>query len=128
MNLYTIALFGESEKGVFQMGYFLQTLPQLLEQLGNPPPNSRGLYYATQALLYHRDLLFFRVREEGFSYEDYLAGLQTLEKQSFMETITAVCLPGVGDLKIIHAMIPFCQTHHSILITNEADLYDYITA
>lgn len=127
MESSTIALFGEAEKGEFETGYLCHTLEQLVENLGNPPEFSRGLYYAIQTLLYKHDLLFFRVREEGFSFHDYLYGLQLLDKQEVIRNITALYIPGVGDSKIIQCMIPFCYSHHSILITTESDFYDYIT-
>lgn len=127
MKTFTIALFGEAEKGNFQTAYFCQTLPQLVDFLGNPPANSKGLFYAVQALLYHRELFFIRVKEEGFSQQDYFNGLNLLEKQDLFSRLSAVCLPGVGDSGIIHFITPICQTHHSILITTEADLYDYLT-
>lgn len=125
--MHTIALFGEAEKGEYRTPYFCHTVQQLLEYLGNPPVHSQGIYYAVQALLYRRDLLFFRVREEGFSQEDYFFGLRVLQNQSIVPEITAICLPGVGDLEIIEAITPICELHHSFLITNEADLYDYLT-
>ncbi len=128
MDSYTVALFGEAEKGEFQTAYFCQTLPDLVEYLGNPPPNSHGLYCAVQALLYHYNLIFLRVREEGFSYQDYLAGLQLLEAQNLIAHIAALCLPGVGDAKIIEVVTPFCVVHHSVMITSEGDLYDYLTS
>lgn len=127
MKTYTIALFGEAERGDYQTAYFCQNLPQLVDSLGNPPPLSLGLYYAVQVLLFHRNLLFFRVREEGFSQQDYLVGLGLLEKQNLIAHVDAICLPGVGCSSIIQAMTPFCKTHHSILLTTEPDLYDYLT-
>ncbi|MBA3815356.1 MAG: hypothetical protein H0X29_02335 [Parachlamydiaceae bacterium] len=126
MDAYTMALFGEAEKGDYRTAYFCHSLDQLLDALGNPPPQSRGLHYAVQALLYHRELIFFRVREEGFSYQDYLLGLNNL-KNAALTRISAICLPGVGDSEIIDAISPICAIHHSILITNEADFYDYLT-
>jgi hypothetical protein len=84
------------------------------------------MFYAVQALLYHRDLIFFRVREEGFSPLDYLTGLHLLEKEQVPARISAICLPGVGNMEIIEAVVPVCTTHHSLLITNEADFYDYL--
>lgn len=127
MEPYILALFGEAEKGEYLRAYFCHTLPQLIECFGNPPPHSHGLPYAIQALLYHRDLIFLRVREEGFSYHDYLAGIRLLESQKMIPHITALCLPGVGDAEIIQAVTPFCVEHHAILITSESDLYDYLT-
>jgi hypothetical protein len=126
---YVIALFGEAEKGEYRTAYLLHSLPQLVEYLGNPPPESQGLYCAVQALLYKRYLLFFRVQEEGFSYQDYIEGLQVMERgDPQVLPINAICLPGVGDSKIINAMTPFCLARHSVMITSEADLFDYLTA
>jgi len=122
-----MALFGEAEKGEYRIPYLCETIPQLLERFGNPPPESRGIYYAIQALLYERNLIFFRVREEGFSYQDYLQGLHVLEKEDVVSHLAAICLPGVGDAEIIEALSPICALYHSILITNEADFYDYLT-
>lgn len=126
MEKFTIALFGEAEKGEYHEPYFCQTLEQLDDLFGNPPEGSQGLYYAVQTLMFNRDLLFFRVREEGFSREDYLIGLQALEKQRLIQNIGAICAPGVGDEEILKAIHPLCSLYHSILITNEADLYDYL--
>lgn len=127
MHTYTIALFGEAEKGEFQRPFLCHTVSQLLDLFGNPPSHSRGIYFAIQALLYRRALLFFRVKEEGFSYEDYLLGLRLLEKQQYVSEIEALCLPGVGNREIISAITPICQLYHSLLITNESDFYDYLT-
>jgi hypothetical protein len=128
METYTtIALFGEAEKGEYRIPCFCQSVPQLLDKLGHPPPDSFGIFYAIQALLYHHNLLFFRVREEGFSYQDYLLGLHLLQKEHITAKLAAICLPGVGDAEIIEAIAPVCALYHSILIVNEADLYDYLT-
>lgn len=127
MKSYTIALFGEAERGEFRVPSVCQSVEQLMDRFGNPPLHSRGIDCAVQALLYHRKLLFFRVREEGYSYEDYLLGLRLLERQTLVSDIEALCLPGVGDAEIIGAIVPICELYHSLLITSEADLYDYLT-
>lgn len=127
MEEYTIALFGEAEKGDYQAAYFCDAVEQLLDIFGNAPKNSRGLHYAIQALLYHRNLIFFRVEEEGFSTQDYYYGVNLLKKQQAVPKISAICMPGVGSNEIIQAMLPLCAIYHSILITTEADLYDYLT-
>jgi hypothetical protein len=126
-GIYTIALFGEAERGEYRTAYFCQNLSQLDEYFGNPPPDSRGLYYAIQALLFKRDLVFFRVPEEGFSKQDYLTGLRLLEEQRLIPNLSAICTPGVGDQEIINAILPICAHYHSILITSEPDFYDYLT-
>lgn len=128
MQNYTMVMFGEAEKGDFRTAYYCKTLPQLVEYLGNPPPESRGLFFAVQALLYQRDLVFFRVEEEGFSSQDYLWGLHLLENQGCIPQIDAICIPGVGDAEIINALLPLCFVHHSILVLTEADLCDYLMA
>lgn len=126
--MYTIALFGEAERGEYRTAYFCQSLSQLDEYFGNPPENSQGLYYAVQALLFQRNLIFFRVSEEGFSTSDYLAGLDLLKEQKLIPQIDAICIPGVGDQEVIEAMMPLCSLYHSILITTESDFYDYLTS
>lgn len=126
--IYTIALFGEAEKGEFRTAYYCQSLEQLDEFFGNPPPNSKGLYYAVQALLFKRQLIFFRVSEEGFSTQDYLSGVRLLEQQKLIPQLDAICIPGVGDPDVLNAVYPICHQYHSILITNEADFYDFLTS
>lgn len=123
-----IVLFGEAEKGEFRTAYYCQFLEQLVDYLGHPPKESLGLYFAVQALLFRRNLIFFRVREEGFSLQDYLAGLDLLIDQRAIPSIAAICIPGVGDAEIIHATLPICHQYHSILVTTEKDLYDYLTS
>lgn len=127
MKSYTVALFGEAEKGEFQTAYYCKTLTELEKYLGNPPPQSRGLDFAVQALLFQRNIIFFRVQEEGFSPQDYLMGLKLLERQDVIPHVEAIGIPGVGNSEIIHAMTPFCLVYHSILLTTEADLFDYLT-
>lgn len=124
---YTIALFGEAERGEYRTAYFCMDLTQLDEYFGNPPQGSRGLFYAVQALLFQRNLIFFRVPEEGFSTQDYLSGLHLLEKQELISQVNAICMPGVGNQEVLNAITPLCNSHHSILITNESDFYDYLT-
>lgn len=127
-GIYTIAVFGEAERGEYQTAYFCQTLAELDEFFGNPPNHSRGLFYAVQAVLFHRNIIFFRVAEEGFSTQDYLSGFNLLENQSLIPELNAICAPGVADQTIINAVLPICSRYHSIFITNEADFYDYLTS
>lgn len=123
----TMALFGEAEKGEFRHAHLLESLPQLVDLLGQPPAMSQGLHIAVQALMYQRTLLFFRVREEGYSVQDYYCGLKILKERQQFHELAALCMPGVGDEGIIKACSALCLIHHSILITNEQDLYDYLT-
>lgn len=123
---HVIALFGEAEKGQFKKPYILKELPQLVDFLGNPPIESEGLFFAIQALLYKREIIYFRVEEEGFSKADYILGLKYLKEN--VKQVNALCLPGVGDIEILDASHPVCEHHKSHLITTEKDLYDYLTS
>lgn len=125
-NTSAVALFGEAEKGRFHTAYYFNNLPHVLDCLGNPPKDSRGLFFAVQTLMFDRPVIFFRVQEEGFSYQDYFAGLHLLEKENLILQIAAICLPGVGDSEIIGAATPLCKLSKSILILTEPDLYDYL--
>lgn len=124
---YTVAIFGEAERGDFQSAFFCQNLEQLERNLGNPPENSAGMHYAIQSLLFDRNLIFFRVREEGFSIQDYLYGLYLLESQHLFANVRAIGMPGVGDRKILDASEVICDIYKSMLLTTEADLYDFLT-
>jgi hypothetical protein len=123
-----MAVFGQAEKGQFKKPYFLCDLAQLVDTFGNPPPESQGLSYAVQALLYQRDLIYFRVEEEGFSTSDYLFGLKYLEDQEKIKSLNALCLPGIADPKIMKAIQNVYKIHKSFLITSEKDLFDYLTS
>lgn len=128
MNTPAVALFGEAERGAFDQGFLCGGVSELMEYFGNPPPDSRGLHYAVQALLYKYHLIFFRVEQEGFSKKDYFNRIQILSASPLIERVHAICTPGVGDKAIINALLPLCHEHHQILITNESDLLDYLTS
>lgn len=127
MEKLSVALFGEAERGEYERPHFCTSVSQLMDYCGNPPPDSKGLHYAIQALLYDRFLLFFRVREEGYSQKDYMQGLQFLTVNKLITQVTAICVPGVGDVGIIDAITPYCRSNQLILIISESDLYDYLT-
>ncbi len=124
---HTIFLFGEAEKGDYCIPCLCQSLPQLSDLLGNPPGESKGILYAVQALMYGRDLLFFRVKEEGFSTQDYMKGLKLLQNQEVSHSLSAICMPGMGNATIIDATQAICYLYKSFLIIEEKDLYDYLT-
>jgi len=126
MKRQTIALFGEAEKGAYCLPHACRSLDELEAQLGNPPKESQGLLFAIQALLFQHSLLFFRVEEEGFSREDYLAGLEKLRDADL--PLAALALPGVGDAHIIDASMPVCLKNQGVLLIGEADFYDYLTS
>lgn len=124
---HAIFLFGEAEKGEFCTPLLCKSLPQLAETFGNPPEESLGIIYAVQALMYERELIFFRVKEEGFSVSDYMRGIRLLENKDAFHGLSAICMPGVGDAEIIDATNTICSLYRSLLITTEKDLYDYLT-
>ena len=122
-----IALFGEAEKGHWEKPHLVKDLAGLIDLLGNPPPESDGLFFAIQALLYKREVIYFRVQEEGFSKADYFSGLKILQNKHQITQIHGLCMPGVGDKEIIEATQPICQIHKTQLILSPKDLYDYLT-
>lgn len=126
--LKRIALFGESERGKAGTAYYCDNLPQLMDYLGNPPQESKGLHCAIQALLFNFGLIYFPVQEEGFSHDDYAQGIDLLKYKGLITEIGALCLPGVGNRIILNSVALLCEEHSSILITNQSDFYDYVTA
>lgn len=125
---HAVFLFGEAEKGELCTPYLVKTQAQLFDVFGNPPNQSQGLSYAVQTLLFKRDLLYFRVQEEGFSTHQYMLGLKLLQNKEIPLKLLALCLPGVGSSEIIEATIPICHLYKTILIISEKDLYDYLSA
>ena len=124
---HTIALFGEAEKGEFHSLLFFSCLFLLADTLGNPPEGSFGLHLATQTLLFKRELLYIRVKEEGFSLKDYMQGFRLLDTANDIKKLSAICLPGVGNSEIIDKATKLCLKFNSVLITTERDFYDYLT-
>jgi len=124
---HLIFLFGEAEKGQLCSPIPCRCLSELADVFGHPPPESQGLFYAIQALMYERRLIYFRVKEEGFSLEDYKRGLALLRNKEIVDYPTAICMPGMGDARIIDETSEMCFILHSLLITTERDLYDYLT-
>ena len=123
---HTIFLFGEAEKGEFCTPLVCKNMPQLVDLLGNPPRESRGISFAVQVLLYDRDLIYFRVKEEGFSTQDYMRGLRMLQKKEL--SLSAIGMPGMGDPEIINPIQQLCTKRKTLLILSSSDLYDYLTA
>ena len=124
----TVALFGEAEKGKLASLFFIKSLVQLNEELGHPPEESCGIDFAVQFLLYQCDVIYIRVEEEGFSSQHYIKGIDLLSRHQPISPFSAICLPGVGNEKIISAAKPICELHHTLIITTEKDLYDYLTS
>jgi len=122
----TIALFGESEKGRFHYPYFCYSVEQLADTFGNPPPESQGLELAIQSIMYERDIIFFRVAEEGYSVDDYINSIEILKDTNQVKNLDAICIPKVSDHKILDSFDPICKLHKSLIITTQKDLFDYL--
>ncbi|MCI0381686.1 MAG: hypothetical protein L0207_01345 [Chlamydiae bacterium] len=127
MMRHRMFLFGEAEKGELCTPIFCQNLLELSETVGNPTKTSMGVFFAIQTLLFERDLFFFRVKEEGFSVEDYLQGIKILRNKKNFKPLSAICIPGVGNADLIHQITQICNLYQSCLILSEKDFYDYLT-
>lgn len=127
MPEHAVAIFGESERGDYCRPYSCYTMGQLYELFGQPVPESSGIHFAIQILLHDFSLIFYRVREEGYSLQDYYEGLWQLENHPVESKLSAIGMPGVGNGDVIESVSSICATHHSILIMTESDLYDYLT-
>lgn len=123
-----IFIFGEAEKGDICAPLRFHSLKDLFNTLGQPPKESRGIDYAVQALLFKRELIFFRVQEEGFSFEEYMRGVKLLYKEGKQMNLSAIFVPGVGDTQIIDTLFPICKKIKSLLVFSEKDLYDFLTS
>ncbi len=122
-----VAIFGESEKGRFHFLYYFLNLPSLMDTLGNPPDESQGLHLAIQTLLFDHDLIYIRVKEEGFSKKEYQVGLELLNNSGKLDDLTAVCLPGVGSKELVSLSTRLCVEKRALLLTTQKDLFDYLT-
>ena len=123
----TVFLFGEAEKGEYCTPYLCKSVGQLMENFGNPPEESMGIHFAIQTLLFNRDLVFFRVKEEGFSIQDYKKGLRLLQIKESIPVLSAIYIPGIGDDEVIQEATDVCHIHKSLMVLTEKDLYDYLT-
>lgn len=128
MKSSLIALFGEAEKGDLTTLYLCRSVQDLYTFFGQPPKDSAGLHFAVQTLLFGKEILYFRVRQEGFSLDDYLKGLHLLEDYPrYLPLLEALFLPSVGSKRVIEEGVKVCQQHHSLLLMSAPDFYDYMT-
>lgn len=127
MRDLTVALFGEAEKGAFNTLYYIQTLPQLNESLGERAHDSAGISLAIQMILNQTPVIYVRVAEEGYSLKDYFVGLKLLEEDYSINSLGAIAMPGVGDPILIDECVQVCEKKQCILLSGERDLYDYLT-
>lgn len=125
-----VAMFGEAEKGRFHVPTYLRSLPELLDVYGLAPLGTEGLYFATQILLFEWDLIFVRVKEEGYAKQDYMLGLRYLQEKDKIPSASlhALFLPGVGDPEIIGESERVLSLYRGCFIATEKDLYDYLSA
>ncbi|WP_213358227.1 hypothetical protein [Chlamydiifrater phoenicopteri] len=121
----TVALFGEAGKGCFDAAYLCHTPMDLCTHLGHS--NSCGISLAIKTLMYNYSVVYFRVKEEGYSIEHYFYGIHFLNTQNSIKNIIAIALPGVGDDNIIEALCSTCKRYSSLLLFSEKDLYDLFT-
>lgn len=124
----TVFLFGEAEKGDYCSPHLCKSLPQLADTFGNPPEETFGLFFAIQTLLFNKDIVFFRVKEEGFSLTDYRKGLRLLQVKEAIPLLSAIYIPGIGDSELIQEVSDVCHIHKSLLVITQKDLYDYLTS
>ncbi|MCB1114213.1 MAG: hypothetical protein KDK62_05595 [Chlamydiia bacterium] len=127
MDKDIIALFGEAEKGTFHTGTLLSNLMELEKTYGHPPPETKGLLFAVQTLLYRYKLLFFRVEEEGFHSDGYLRGFKRILESDLAPNLLGLGIPGLSDQMVLDAAEPIMHRHHPVLILTEADLYDLLS-
>jgi hypothetical protein len=123
----TVFLFGEAEKGDFCKPHLCKSLPQLADTFGHPPMDTMGLTFAIQTLLFRKEIIFFRVKEEGFSLNEYRKGLRLLQVKEAIPSLSAIYVPGIGDHEMIAEVSEVCHIHKSLLVITEKDLYDFLT-
>ena len=123
----TILIFGESKEGQFQKLLFINSLPKLATILGEPTETGIGVHIAIQAMLYNLEVLFYKVKEEGSDEDAYLQGFRLIEKEAPSLILGAIALPGASTPKILEIANSLCDLHNSLILSNERDLYDYIT-
>lgn len=124
---FTVAVFGEAEKGSFESAYLCSSLTDLYNNFGHGRDSPSGISLAVQAIMQGYDILFFRVKEEGFFIDSYFFGLHFLNTQTSLTNIIALALPGVGDFNIIEASLALCRKLKSLLLFSDQDLYDFLT-
>lgn len=128
MSTSVIALFGEAERGALEKAYYCKNLRELFEYLGEPPDETHGLFFAIQTLLFGRQVIYFRVREEGISVPDYQFGLHLLRDMNpALIRMQALFLPGCGSSELLDEGLLLCKEQRSLLIVREVDFYDYMT-
>lgn len=116
-----LVVFGEAERGEWHTPLHITNRADLFSRFGHPPPETRGIQSAIEAILYGHTVIYLRVREEGFSTSDYMQGCDYLASAP---SIKAACLPGVGSPDILARVRSVAR----IILTSQRDLFDYFTS
>lgn len=121
-----IACFGQTSKGRFGQPYYLKNAKSILSILGKVPEDTLGMPFALEMLKAHKDILFFRVAEEGLSLDDYLRGLQFLKKNCIQKRLLGIYLSGCFDKEVVSLAVRICNWHKSILLATQKEMIDYL--
>lgn|SRR3989338_4363988 len=125
MEKRVISIFGESEKGEYEKFYPIADLAEAFEILGSPPKETEALQFSLQILGASQPILFFRVKEEGFSFDSYAKGIELLKVNSGPFTIQALFMPGLSDPNLIEKAREACEKHQAVLLITDKDFQDY---
>jgi hypothetical protein len=126
MRKEVVLIFGESKKGEFLKLFYINTLPDLSTLLGEPTETGIGIHMAIQSLLFHKEVLFIKIAEEGYSTDHYSLGIKEINKNPEL-IISAIALPGVGSSKILKEASLLAKKKNALLLLTEKDLYDLMT-
>lgn len=127
MEKRIVICFGESATGSLSEGYLINSLPQLFDLLGSPPPNSLGIFQAIRLLIIRHPLLFFRVRKENCSTPDYLRALSIVDQCTFKERFLGFSLPEVDNRHILDPFLAFCR-RESLFFMHKCDPFPHYIA
>lgn len=119
-------IFGESEKGVLCRPTLCNTIVDLFQNFGHPPEGANGLFCATQTVLMKKPCVFFRVKEEGYSLDDYLKGLDILKNDWKGVTLQGIGIFGCSDKDVIEKTERLCLQRRSLILINQSDLFDIL--
>ena len=126
-SVFMLFVFGQAQKGVLCRPTLCRSAQELFQTFGHPPEETQGILFALRAVLLNQMCIFFRVKEEGFSVQDYLLGLHILKSQWDHIQLQAIGLPGVGDIQLIEQTEIICHKKKTLLVINEQDLFDFLS-
>lgn len=120
-----VIVFGEASRGVWGQMSSCSELLDLYQIYGEPTEGSLGLYWAIQALLKGKECLYWRVRQESLSLEDYHLGLNQLSSLS-LETWEGLFLPNMSESSVIEHAAAYCRQKQKLLLMDPLDLQDWL--